>query len=68
MIMSLLLSLLRSKTTTNQTLFLKWKLQTLPWADEDDDGNAVPMNSVVFVPTEYEKKNLLLFQSLNLSL
>ena len=35
----------------------KWQLQTLPWADEDDDGNAVPMNSVVFVPTEYEKKN-----------
>jgi len=31
----------------------KWKLQTLPWADEDDDGNIVPMNSVVFVPTEY---------------
>ena len=35
----------------------KWKLQTLPWADEDDDGNIVPMNSVVFVPTEYEKKD-----------
>ena len=31
----------------------KWKLQTLPWADEDDDGNIVSMNSVVFVPTEY---------------
>ena len=35
----------------------KWQLQTLPWADEDDDGNAVPMNSVVFVPTEYKKTN-----------
>ena len=34
----------------------KWKLQTLPWADEDDDGNAVPMNSVVFIPTEHKEK------------
>ncbi len=35
----------------------KWHLQQLPWADEDDEGNAVPMNSVVFIPTEYDNKN-----------
>lgn len=34
----------------------KWKLQSLPWLDEDDDGNFAPMNSVVFVPTKYRKK------------
>lgn len=35
----------------------KWKLQPLPWLDEDDDGNLVGMNSVVFIPTEYDNKN-----------
>ena len=40
-----------------KSLSWKWQLQSLPWADEDDDGNAIPMNSVVFIPTEYEKKN-----------
>ena len=34
----------------------KWHLQALPWADEDDDGNIVGMNSVVFLPTDYVKK------------
>jgi hypothetical protein len=40
-----------------KSLSWKWKLQTLPWMDEDDDGNIVPMNSVVFIPTEYERQN-----------
>ena len=40
-----------------KSLSWKWQLQSLPWADEDDDGNAIPMNSVVFVPTGYEKKD-----------
>ena len=31
----------------------KWGLQPLPWADEDDDGNAIPANSVVMLPTDY---------------
>ena len=34
----------------------KWHLQSLPWMSEDDNGLPVPMNSVVFIPTEYEKK------------
>ena len=31
----------------------KWKLQSLPWAEEDDDGNFIPLNSVVMIPTDF---------------
>jgi len=31
----------------------KWRLQSLPWAEEDDDGNFVPLNSVVMIPTDF---------------
>lgn len=33
----------------------RWQRQVLPWADEDDDGNIMPMSSVVLVPTEYRQ-------------
>ena len=36
-----------------QPMAWKWGLQPLPWADEDDDGNAIPANSVVMLPTDY---------------
>ena len=31
----------------------KWKLQSLPWMDADDDDNPVPLNSVVMIPTDF---------------
>jgi len=31
----------------------KWKLQNLPWSEEDDDGHPIPLNSVVMLPTDF---------------
>lgn len=39
-----------------QPLSWKWNRQDLPWAEEDDNGNIVPMNSVVLTPIDYQEK------------
>ncbi len=30
-----------------------WKLQSLPWLEQDDDDNWIPINSIVMTPTDF---------------